>query len=220
LALVAGLTLSGASSCLWGLHGQAHPAVKPYIDFLERHFDLIAKERPALDWHANLQKDAFPATSNDKSWHKIEFWQDGALTDECDWTPLTCDALSTLGWGVAGDIVTRKLAWSIVEPGTRFAGHSGQSRRINIQVCVHGCEGAELHIDGTVVQYERGRAIAWQDGWRHEVRNRGMQPRWVFIISIPHPEHQLAWEASGAQWPDTLQRLNGKWRLAGPYDRV
>lgn len=58
---------------------QAHPAVKPYIDFLERHFNLIAKERRALDWHANLQEDAFPATSNDKSWHKIEFWRASLL---------------------------------------------------------------------------------------------------------------------------------------------
>lgn len=199
---------------------QAHPAVRPYIDFLERNFDLIALERPALDLHPNLQKDAFPATSRDKSWHKIEFWQapDG-LTAECQWTPLTCDALSSLGWVDAGDIVCRKLGWSIVEPGTRFAGHSGQSLRINVQVCVHGCEGAELHIDGQVVQYERGRAIAWQDGWRHEVRNRGTEPRWVFMITIPHPEYQLAWEASGARWPDAFQRLSGAWRLDGPYDR-
>jgi len=88
-----------------------------------------------------------------------------------------------------------------------MGGHSGQSLRINVQMCVHGCDGAELHLNGTVVPYRRGKAIAWQDGWRHEILNSGEEPRWVFMITIPHPELEDAFARADWDWPKVHESL-------------
>lgn len=70
--------------------------------------------------------------------------------------------------------------------------HSGQAMRINVQLCVSGCEGSTLVLNGEETPFVRGKAIAWQDGWRHEIVNAGSEARYVFMFTLAHPELQWA----------------------------
>eukprot|EP00928_Gymnodinium_smaydae_P015514 TRINITY_DN15739_c0_g1_i1.p1 TRINITY_DN15739_c0_g1~~TRINITY_DN15739_c0_g1_i1.p1 ORF type:complete len:611 (-),score=119.89 TRINITY_DN15739_c0_g1_i1:1536-3368(-) len=197
------------ASCPWW---QLHPEITGYVDFLERHYETIASERANMEAFSQYQEDAFPATSRGLAWRAVDFYMDGRLGDDvCAVAPRTCELLGTLSWANSGEVgqmpVRRKMAWNVVAPGKRLGGHSGQTLRINVQLCVFGCEGAELHLNGDVIPYVAGKVFAWQDGWRHEVINRGSRPRWVFMITLPHPEFQQAWDAFGGDWAQTYARL-------------
>eukprot|EP00928_Gymnodinium_smaydae_P004740 TRINITY_DN11613_c0_g4_i1.p1 TRINITY_DN11613_c0_g4~~TRINITY_DN11613_c0_g4_i1.p1 ORF type:complete len:572 (+),score=48.79 TRINITY_DN11613_c0_g4_i1:111-1826(+) len=86
-----------------------------------------------------------------------------------------------------------KAMWSVLEPGAQLNAHSGHRARINIQVCVLGCAGSMLSIGGFEVPYLFGKALAWQDSFRHSVVNRGREPRWNFHVTRAHPDVLRVW---------------------------
>ncbi|CAE8668296.1 unnamed protein product [Polarella glacialis] len=147
---------------------QAHPEIKPYVDFLEEHFELLADEWQLSEQAPQYQEDLFPSTSRRLIWRGVDFWTSEAQHENaaCALSPRICEALNALQW-----------------------------------------DGAELHINGTAVPFTRGKAIAWQDGWRHEA----------------------SWEKGGGYWPDIYRHLlddsSGKATLdvvsktLGPWDR-
>eukprot|EP00930_Biecheleria_cincta_P045671 TRINITY_DN31477_c0_g1_i1.p1 TRINITY_DN31477_c0_g1~~TRINITY_DN31477_c0_g1_i1.p1 ORF type:complete len:538 (+),score=82.55 TRINITY_DN31477_c0_g1_i1:152-1765(+) len=208
---------------------QLHPTIKPYVRFLEENLELLASELQGAALVPQYEEDNFPSTSRGLVWRGVDFWVGGGHDEtNCKSAPRTCEKLRELGFQSSDEIVTRKQGWSIVSPGQRMGGHSGQHLRINIQMCVHGCSGAELHLSDLVVPYVRGKAIAWQDGWRHEVLNRGDTERWVFMLTVPHPDLEAAWQAGSGFWPlchEILQSDSAKDSFAyaskaqGPWDR-
>lgn len=220
--------MSGTAQWPWW---QLHPSISPYIEFLENNVELLASERENSTQAAQYKSDFFPMTSRGLVWRGVDFWLGGQGHDveACQFSPNTCDKLKALGWQPSDDIVTRKQSWSIVAPGSSMGGHSGQHQRINIQICIHGCEDSELHLNGEVVPYRRGKAIAWQDGWRHEVLNHGVEERWVFMITVPHPEFEDAWIRSRGHWPSVHKIVtrssptvpfDPRWKAQSPWDRA
>lgn len=116
--------------------------------------------------------------------------------ENCRLAPRTCSALAarlpilqTLedSRGKSLRRISIRAMFTVIKGRQPMGEHSGQAARINLQMCVSGCEGAELWLNGEVHKYVEGRAFAWQDGWRHEVVNRGAEERWVLMITLPHP---------------------------------
>ena len=82
----------------------------------------------------------------------LDFYGDGVLKPHlCALAPRTCKALRSLGWTKEGEILGRKQGWSVVKPGRQLGGHTGQALRINVQLCVFGCEEAILLLNGSAV---------------------------------------------------------------------
>ena len=172
-----------------------HPQVANIVSFLENElYPVLREELPVLRADKRwTQSDLYPATSRGLRWLGVDYYSpcDPQGLHTCKLTPRTCKMLiEQFGWSRARDFVDRKWSWSIVAPGERMGGHSGQASRINIQLCAHGCEGSELILAGQRTPFHAGRALAWQDGWRHEVLNHGTEHRWVLIITIVHPDLQ------------------------------
>mmetsp|Transcript_68729 Transcript_68729/g.201224 ORF Transcript_68729/g.201224 Transcript_68729/m.201224 type:complete len:625 (-) Transcript_68729:81-1955(-) len=217
---------------------QLHPGVARVVDFLEENFDLIASERHKVENHPELERDAYPFSgSSDKSWRALHFVQhDKWLEDRCALAPQTCEAFRQQGFLAAGldacgsrrSGVNERLMWSVVDPHAMIATHSGEAVRINIQMCVHGCDGAKLYLNGTTVPYHRGKVIAFQDSFRHTIVNRGDTPRWVFQITVTHPDLGRAWHEECGHWPSAHRRLGvlrqaslaRLSRATSPYSRV
>jgi len=122
---------------------------------------------------------------------------DERAKDSCKKAVKTCRLLEEeYGWNSKEDYSQSRWSWSVVRPGGNMGGHTGQAMRLNVQICAQGCENAELHLNGQVVPYVRGKALAWQDGWRHEVWNHDAEKsRWVFMMTLPHPDYEEAMEA-------------------------
>eukprot|EP00927_Polykrikos_kofoidii_P072154 TRINITY_DN68304_c0_g1_i1.p1 TRINITY_DN68304_c0_g1~~TRINITY_DN68304_c0_g1_i1.p1 ORF type:complete len:554 (-),score=30.14 TRINITY_DN68304_c0_g1_i1:206-1867(-) len=197
---------------------QNHPKIKPYVNFLEGIFDILSSECYPTEKGPDFQDDFFPATSQGGIWSGLDFWTGEAKDPEkgysmlaqCAVRPRTCAAMESLGWRAEDDIITRKQGYSIVAPRERMGGHSGQHLRINIQMCVSGCEGAVLHLNGSAIRYVPGKALAWQDGWRHEITNSGSAARWVFMITVPHPDLEVAWQRGAGHWPWVYHHLKNE----------
>jgi len=215
-----------------------HTKVSHVIDLLEANVETFAAEATGLLEHPELQQDAYPFSgSTDRSWLALHFvlyghWKE----DVCALAPKTCSVFREPGLfadtedvgGCPSMGINERLMWTVVEPGGRLAAHSGESWRINIQMCVSGCEGAELHINGTVFPYLFGKAMAWQDSFRHTVVNHGDTPRWVMQVTVTHPDLRQAWEEECGRWPAVRRRLGSLARSSlarvsrarGPYRDV
>ncbi|CAD7943136.1 unnamed protein product [Amoebophrya sp. A120] len=208
-------TLAGATwwsphyTAIGGLPGllawpwwQLHPKVKPVVEFLEKHFDTLAAEVRFLEDDEQLLSDAYRDTARNLRWHMVNLLgKDERAKRSCQRAPETCRLLEEhFPWNTEEDYSQKRWSWSVVRPGGNMGGHTGQTMRLNVQICAQGCEAAELHVNGQVIPYIRGKALAWQDGWRHEVWNHdATQSRWVFMMTLPHPDLEEAMESQCAR---------------------
>lgn len=208
---------------------QSHPHIAPVVEFLESNFNVIAAERANVEDDEELKRDIYPVTNLDKVWVGLNFLQNHGTwrEDKCKLAPRTCEAvrqqgilrrgehdLLTSACSRVDDMILEKVMWTVVEPEARFAAHSGETFRINVQMCVHGCEQAELRVNGTVVPYVKGRALAWQDSFRHEVTNHGSEARWVFQITLAHPDYRRVSEEACRDREQMLRLFREKPRQA------
>lgn len=58
-----------------------------------------------------------------------------------------------------------------ISPGGWVPIHHGQDQRINMQLCLFGCENAHLVAQGHRHQYRAGELVAFDDAGDHEMHN-------------------------------------------------
>ena len=66
-----------------------------------------------------------------------------------------------------------KVGWIILKANQAAPYHTGDSRRINLFVCLLGCEGAFVVVAGVLRVFEPGRVVSYQDGFGHLAVNSG-----------------------------------------------
>ncbi len=159
-----------------------HPSVAPVVKLLEANFELIAAERASVAGNEELKRDIFPVTNLDKVWVGLNFVENhGPLrAEKCCLAPRTCDAVrrqgvlrtepSNTSCSCVDDKIFEKVMWTVVEPEARFAAHSEETWGINVQICMHGCEQAELRVNSSVVR--KSGAGPWRGRTATDMRLR------------------------------------------------
>ena len=56
-----------------------------------------------------------------------------------------------------------------ISPGGWVPLHSGQPQRVNVHFCLLNCEGANITVNGTTLDYHDGTTFAFEDRMWHEL---------------------------------------------------
>ena len=66
--------------------------------------------------------------------------------------------------------------------------HFGQDVRVNVHLCLVGCNASEITVAGETLPYSDGSFFAFEDRADHEIFNRGSEDRLNLVIGVLHPD--------------------------------
>ena len=104
-----------------------------------------------------------------------------------------------------------KAALSILGPGMLVRAHTGPTnQRLVLSLGLEGSlESSELRVAKFKRSWQKGRVIAFDDSFEHEVRvsnATGTMPRAVLIVHVPHP-HLMPEGSNGRALADSMDAL-------------
>lgn len=120
------------------------------------------------------------------------------------WVKEVCDVLVTACTILRGKMRTEKkdrllyprqlidgndetVALFRVSAGGAAHLHYGQDARVNVHLCLWGCNRTVINIAGVLKPYEDGGFFAFEDRADHEIINHGTEDRINLVIGVLHP---------------------------------
>merc|ERR550532_173588 len=88
-------------------------------------------------------------------------------------------------------------------PGHAYV-HTSQDHRINIHLCLSGCNGSQITVAGQAERYFDGSLFAFEDRADHEIANSWAVDRINLVIGVLHPD----FDPVKYQYPSPNNRLH------------
>jgi hypothetical protein len=112
-----------------------------------------------------------------------------------------------------------KAALSILGPGMLVRAHTGPTnQRLVLSLGLEGSlESSEIRVAKSKRSWQKGRVIAFDDSFEHEVRvsnATGTAPRAVLIVHVPHP-HLMPEGSNGRALADSMDALGDRYGSGG-----
>lgn len=173
------------------------------VRIIEESAPKLADEYRTLKKEGALRRETECIADGD--WFKFEVtaqWNSLDPSTRCSvHTPAACRLVRTLGGLGKGtdskgsSFLVLRAGYSVVGPSTWLRPHFGVSNgqlKLHLGVVVpQGGSGkpcATLRIQNETRVWEIGRVLAFDDSFKHEVRNRCAAERVIFQIVVTHPE--------------------------------
>lgn len=163
----------------------------PWADELEQHWQTIRGEAEQL-LHTRDHVPPLSEISRDhakiahgEDWRSLFLWAYGIRIDHnCTKCPETTRLVERIP-----DLQT--AMFSILEPGTHIPPHKGVTQAIfnsHLGLIVPGdADDCWINIDGEYHGWSPGKLLAFDDTYRHEVRNDTSGDRVVLLLQVKRP---------------------------------
>lgn len=175
----------------------------PWLAKLEAGFKAIRAEFNGL--LANRPEAEVPylrgAASNDAAWQAIQnsrnwgtfpLYEAGVGNEKLlPFTPSTLEVLSGLPLAgvTSSQFAPREIVFSVLQPGQCIPPHYGLSNcgvTVHLPLITFGDAG--LQVAGKIENWQRGRAVAFDDSYLHESWNRSDEVRVNLLFEAWHPD--------------------------------
>ena len=170
-------------------------ALEASTDAIEAELDAVLARRadiqPFLDLSGEARREDYLANAqnpDDPRWDAYFFYRHGERFDAHHReAPLTSAAIDATPLArIPGH--APEICYSMLTAGTHILPHHGDS---NVRVVVHlplkVPADCALHVSGEYHHWQRGRAMAFDDTYRHEAWNRGESLRVILLMDSWNP---------------------------------
>ncbi|CAK0819055.1 unnamed protein product [Prorocentrum cordatum] len=199
------------------------PSIAEVMDLLERNVAVFKSELQALKRGGHFSA-AYDHLVGRGTWSKVSLFTDGLWSEEfCAVARESCRLLRN---GLPGR--SREVPYAVMNheevvffyssPGSRVLPHNGaQNGRINVHIGLEGFEASRIVVHTGINQtrslsWSDSEAVAFNDGWIHEVVNGESDERYVLALGIMHPD---IWQGRGRR---QLAGPGGRSRRGKPRD--
>jgi aspartate beta-hydroxylase len=164
------------------------PAAFWFTSYLEEHYEVIRDE--VLRVMADPASAGFSPVEEQLvgrgRWDEVMFYEDGVRMEQpCARFPETAAIVSRIPEAVhSGGVIM--LSW--LHPGTHIVPHCGGSNtRLRVHFAIRIPPGATMRVGETLVEWEEGKCVVFDDSFEHEVWNRAASERVVLLFDVLHP---------------------------------
>lgn len=188
---------------------QRDPAIRKLVALLRRHWGPLLEELRGLLSSGRFPRgvDAYQDLKRQGTWGALPLYSciGGLKASKCALAPVACKMLEV---ALRDGLFLRdpryclnpefeRAGYLSLEPNTSIPWHSDTNGRLNIHVGLQGTEGAWLSVgEEAPVPWRDGEVLAFQDSFDHYARHEGGQTRFVFFITVAHPDWASALEAT------------------------
>lgn len=171
------------------------PADFPWVPMLEKNYPVILRDlqrvlkyRSALPKLHEIQREQYRISSDDK-WKAFVLYGWGHVAEE---GVSMCPDTAKIVQQIPG---LRSAFFSILAPGAQIPDHRGHVRgllrgQLALIVPEQG-DQCFLRVEDSVLHWEPGKMIVFDDTYRHEVQNNTDQERVVLILHFDRPMNRL-----------------------------
>ena len=185
------------------------------VGYLERHYaQILAEVERVSDMVASGFKPVEEALVDRGAWNQVVFYEGGHRFKQVEANfPATMAIMDRIPeeHRRAGVIML-----SLMQPGTHVAGHCGYTNgRLRIHMGIRTPPGARMRVHQTLLTWEAGRCLVFDDSIEHEVWNESDEPRVVLLYDIFHPALAEVDRASLMEGDDTQERVRRSMKERG-----
>lgn len=121
------------------------------------------------------------------TWNVLSFYEDGVRNaDACARFPRTAKLIDTAPVDLSRAGVVA-LSW--LSPGTHILPHCGLTNaRLRLHYPLSVDDGAQMRVGDSMIRWELGRTVVFDDSFEHEIWHDGKKPRLVLLADFFHPE--------------------------------
>jgi len=161
----------------------------PEAKFLEKNFDTLLEDYQLVIKEGRLKIHPEKLADNAGEWQIFTLYSGGVEnTNNTKLVPKT-KALLVQSVNSAITMSAGLTYFSVLIPGGHVKVHYGAfNHRIRIHIGLETPPGAKIVLMDEEVFWKRGKALVFDDSFRHEVFHDGNTPRAVFIADIWHPD--------------------------------
>jgi len=175
------------------------PSIAEVMDLLERNVAVFKSELQALKRGGHFSA-AYDHLVGRGTWSKVSLFTDGLWSE--DFCAVARESCRLLRNGLPGR--SREVPYAVMNheevvffyssPGSRVLPHNGaQNGRINVHIGLEGFEASRIVVHTGINQtrslsWSDSEAVAFNDGWIHEVVNGESDERYVLALGIMHPD--------------------------------
>lgn len=178
--------------------------VSHITDFLNSNWRIFYEDLQVLIHHGRLDNDAYGNYARNHVWSRAGLYSCAwGWHGDCLLAMSTCRTIQDsevlfshrFSKEICPDTYSERLHFLGLAPGGVAPFHSGSSSRINFLVALQGWEHTVITVNGEDRRFKQvGDVIAFQDSYSHRVVNHGDQSRYVFGLTILHPDCAAWWD--------------------------